>query len=55
VEEVGASHPSSVGSASEASSSDMSTGNRVGVGGVHVLADGAEQPRPSKRRTWASE
>jgi hypothetical protein len=48
VEEVGASHPSSVGSASEASNSDMSTGNRAGVGGAHVPADAAEQP-------WASD
>ena len=49
VVEAEASHPSSVGSASEAGGSDASTGNESGLGGVRIRADGMEQPRASKR------
>ena len=44
VEEAGASHLSSVGSASEASA-----GNRVGAGGARIQANRTEQPRVSGR------
>jgi hypothetical protein len=42
---VGVSHPSSVGSRSEAGGSDVSARNRAGAGDARIRADGTEQPR----------
>ena len=44
VEEVGASHLSSVGSRSVPSGLDASVGNKVGAGSTRIQADRAEQP-----------
>jgi hypothetical protein len=47
--EAGASHPSSVGSGSEAGCLDASTENVAGTSGARIQADGVEQPRASGR------
>jgi hypothetical protein len=48
VEEAGASHPSSIGSKSEAGQSDASAGNGA-TGGAQIQADAAEQLWASRR------
>jgi hypothetical protein len=48
VEEAEASHPSSVGSGSEAGGSDASAGNGAGASSAQIRADRAEQPPVSR-------
>jgi hypothetical protein len=45
VKEAGTSHPSIMGSGSEAGGSDASTANGAGTSGAQIRADGVEHPR----------